>query len=446
MATNRLLAWNFETPNAAAFTQPLVQGIEAGYRDRQQGVDNARQNRLLEMQQGQADLQRQRFGMDQQRFQREQERAKVMDPLEVDRVRASIAQTQAQTAAANAQRSQLRMQTPEYRAQIAGKYGLQPNTSEYNQFVLNGQFTPPDPIKDLIRGVIPQVQPQQGQPRVQLQSMPGGGEGQPQMIPAQVGQTPPAPQQAPVPMVDTPIGRIPETQAKAMGFALALQGKGDAGKMLAGEPGLGKTAMNDVDSKIVDGVSLLARMDGIARAYKPEYQTIGTRLGMTTAGWMAKIDPSKVDPQTAQQLSEFSTYRRRAAENVNATIKEITGAAMSIPEAQRILSQVPNAGTGILDGDDPITFKAKLDDVMKQTRLAVARNAYLKKNNPQLLSQLAARKMEGIDGVLPLDQMHGLMNERKNQIYQELKQRSPNASPAQLAPFVGQRLKQEFGI
>lgn len=443
MVTNRLMQWNFEVPNVGAFSQPLMQGVEAGYRDRQQAVENARQNRMMALQEGQ-------FGLQKSRFEREQQRAQVMDPLEVERARAGIAQTQAQTAAAQAQLAQIGRQTPEARAKIAVQYNLQPGSPEYNAFVLNGMYAPPDPMKDLIRGMLPQASPaapQQGQPRLQPQSMPGE-TGQPQLIPTQAAAPQPQPQQQQpdASIVDTPLGPMPRQRAQMLGFALALQGRGDAGKMLAGEPGLGKTATNDIDEKIVNGLNVLSRMEGIAQTFKPEFQTIGTRLGMTGAGWLAKLDPSRVDPQTAKQLSEFATYRRRATENVNTTIKEITGAAMSIPEAQRILAQVPNAGTGIFDGDDPITLKAKLDDVIKQTTLAVARQAWLKKNNPQLLDQLAKNKMAGVENVIPLDRMSGIMNERRNQIYQELKQRAPNATREQLLPFVGQILKQEFEI
>lgn len=94
---NRLMQWAFEVPNAAAFTNPLMQGIEAGYRDRQQAVENERANRMTALQEGQFGLQKSRFGIDQQRFQREQERAKLMDPLEVERARIGIKQAQAQT-------------------------------------------------------------------------------------------------------------------------------------------------------------------------------------------------------------------------------------------------------------------------------------------------------------------------------------------------------------
>jgi hypothetical protein len=442
----------YEMPqNALLNFRPINDAIATYNQQRQLGVENERQNKLLAFREQQMGMDRERFGLEQQRFTREMERAKTMDPLEAERARAGIDQTRASTAASQAQLSQLKMQTPDYRASVAGKYGLTPGTSEYNQFVLNGQFAPPDPIRDLIRGAIPPTatppaaMPPGGQPRLQQQSMPGQPD-QPQLIPAQVSQPPQAPQQAPEAMVDTPLGRMPESRAKVLGFALALQGKGEAGKMMAGEPGLGKTAMNDVDEKIVKSLDQIGRLEGMAQTFQDKYQTIGTRLGMTATGWMAKIDPTKVKPEDARDLAAFAQDRRRGIENLNLTIKDITGAAMSIPEAQRIMQQVPNPGTGIFDGDDPVTYRAKLSDALDQTRLALARNSWLKRNNPQLLNQLAARKMEGVENVMPLDRMRDVMNERKNQIFQELRQRAPNATPQQLLPFVGQQLKQEFGI
>lgn len=508
MAARNALAtmkWDFDVPNINNLLQPVQRGYDQGLQDQQRNVENQRADEQLGMQ-------REKLGMAKQSAARAAEAAeaqrigniaRVIDgeadptrraamiqnlykgspsmmatlskygvdpndvanvpkflmaqagnynPLEEEKTRAQIEASKASAAASLAQRSQIKMQTPEARAKIAGQYGLQAGTPEYNAFVLNGTYAPPDPIKDLIRSATqPQQQaaPPPGAPRLQPQSMTGEAD-QPQIIQAQTAAPQAQPQPTDGSMVETPLGPMSRQRAQTLGFALALQGKGDAGKMLAGEPGLGKTATNNIDDKIVDGLNVLSRMESIQQAFKPEYQTIGTRLGMTGAGWMAMIDPSKVDPETGKKLAEFSVFRRRGVENLNVTIKEITGAAMSIPEAERIRAQVPDPGQpgllGIASGDDPITFKAKMDDVIKQAKLSIARQAWLKKNNPALLDQLAKRKMEGIENVMPLERMGGVMNERRNQIYQELKQRSPNATREQLLPFVGQQLKQEFGI
>lgn len=62
--------WNFEVANVGNFTQPVMQGIEAGYRDRQQGVENERQNKLM-------GFQEQRLGMEKAKAARDTEAAEA---------------------------------------------------------------------------------------------------------------------------------------------------------------------------------------------------------------------------------------------------------------------------------------------------------------------------------------------------------------------------------
>jgi len=49
---------------------------------------------------------------------------------------------------------------------------------------------------------------------------------------------------------------------------------------------------------------------------------------------------------------------------------------MSEQEASRLRLAQPDPGEKWYSGDDPITFKAKMDDVLKFTRAAVARYQY----------------------------------------------------------------------
>lgn len=71
MAQNALMRpWNFEVANVGNFTQPVMQGIEAGYRDRQQGVENERQNKLM-------GFQEQRLGMEKAKADRDAEAAEA---------------------------------------------------------------------------------------------------------------------------------------------------------------------------------------------------------------------------------------------------------------------------------------------------------------------------------------------------------------------------------
>ena len=342
--------------------------------------------------------------------------------------------------------------TPEQKAvrleKLGESYGLR--GADLRNFVLRGgQYTPPSLTERMLQGM-PGAQPQPGAaPPLQSPVRPQSFEGStdPNLIPTQVAAPQPA---APAePTISTPFGPMTEEQARRFSFALAAEGKGEAGKMMLEETNrlaLGKEATNKLDEKIANSVEQLARVQGIAETFDERFLAIGTRLNMTGAGWMAKIDPKRVTPEVRADLTKFATFRRRSQENINRLINELSGAATSVQEAERIQAQVPTVGTGIFDGDDPVSFKAKMDDVMSQTKLAMARYAFLKKNNPQIIGQLAKARFAGVENILPLDRMRDIINERKNQIFQELRNQMPQAPREQLIPIVVEQMKQEFGV
>lgn len=325
-------------------------------------------------------------------------------------------------------------------------------TSPESREIIRQSIKGESPIDQAITGMLKQAMPQPPaappRPGVKPMSYEGDPGQDPNLIRTQAA-APASPQGADA---GSMFSGMPADQRRRLGEALLLSPKTKAlGEQMMKDidrerQDLGKTAINDLDEKIVTGLDQISRLEAMNRSFEDKYQTIGTRLKMMGTSWMAKIDPQKVSPEDAKELADFSKDRRRAIENLNMTIKDITGAAMSLPEADRIKSQVPDPGVGIFDGHDPIRYRANMQGALDDTRLAVARRAWLKKNNPQLLEQLAARKMEGVETVMPLDRMRDTMNQRKNEIYQGLKKQYPGASREQLIPYVGQMLNQEFGI
>lgn len=89
--------WDFNVADARNFLMPVQQGIDAGVADYQRGLENERQNKLMQLQQDRFGLEKGRFGMDQQRFNREQTERDQTFPLELDQKRAAIAQARAAT-------------------------------------------------------------------------------------------------------------------------------------------------------------------------------------------------------------------------------------------------------------------------------------------------------------------------------------------------------------
>lgn len=75
-------------------------------------------------------------------------------------------------------------------------------------------------------------------------------------------------------------------------------------------------------------------------------------------------------------LVKQSQFIRDSIENINAYIKEITGAQMSEREATRLRLAQPDPGEDVLSGDGPTKFLAKADGAIKAASLAQARAAY----------------------------------------------------------------------
>lgn len=200
----------------------------------------------------------------------------------------------------------------------------------------------------------------------------------------------------------------------------------------------GKAGGNRVDDDLLGTTQGLMRLDAIASQFKPEYQTILTR----GSNWWSSVKEKagvNLTHKEKKDLTEFSQYKRNAVDSLNRYIKEITGAAMSEPEAKRILAGMPKPGDGIFDGDSPTEFKSKMDDAIRQTKMAVARLAYIKRNGMSL---------EDGNGnpVIPLDRMPQLINERGQEIEEQLKASQPKADAKALQRAVRRQLSVEFGL
>jgi hypothetical protein len=172
---------------------------------------------------------------------------------------------------------------------------------------------------------------------------------------------------------------------------------------MGGGPGqdLTKKTQGTIQQKIMDGSEQIARMEIIAGEYKPEYQELGTRFKAAWTGLKAKLGQG-VEEEDRQQLVDFKKFQRKAIENINLYIKELTGAQMSEKEADRLRLAQPDPGEKWYSGDDPITFKTKMDDVLKYAKAAVARYRWYQSKNlsdkeiKKLIETGTAKRLEDI--------------------------------------------------
>ena len=73
--TFRLPAYDAAVPEVNRLLQPIMQGWDAGLQDKQRGIENDRQNKLMGFRQQEADMSQARFGMDKEKYNEQKAQA-----------------------------------------------------------------------------------------------------------------------------------------------------------------------------------------------------------------------------------------------------------------------------------------------------------------------------------------------------------------------------------
>jgi len=248
-------------------------------------------------------------------------------------------------------------------------------------------------------------------------------------------------------LVQTPFGPMTRDKARRLGGAMlfdprfAPAGKEflDASRAVA--PGMQKPAINALQEKQINTIEAYSRLRSIEQSFRPEFQEIESRIGFKWNELMDSFSSTRksLTPEQRGQLANFAAYRADALNNLNQYIKEITGAAMTNAEAERIMRAMPNPGDGVFNGDSPTVFKAKLDAALRNSKLAIARYHYLSTNGfPGSVDEMAR--------ALPLERMGGFIQQRTDQLLKDTLSQNPGLTQKEAAPIVRQRLRAEFGI
>jgi hypothetical protein len=226
------------------------------------------------------------------------------------------------------------------------------------------------------------------------------------------------------------VSKLSEPQRLALGKEVERLGIGKGqsitSNIYTGE--LSKGTKGKLEETILSTGDAVTRLNDIQASYRPEYQTIQFKGAQQWSTLKDKF--STLKPNEQAQLSRFAQYRQNTTQNLNLTIKELTGAAMGEKEAERIISTLPNAGTSIFDGDSPTEFKSKLDNALQKTKWALARKNYSLRNNLEWKN-------------IPLDSVPEIVNKRGKEI-----EKAYNLDPKDPATekTVQRQLAAEFGI
>lgn len=176
-------------------------------------------------------------------------------------------------------------------------------------------------------------------------------------------------------------------------------------KSIGGPAGSGLTrkSKQDIEADLITIGEKRQRINQIGAAWKPEYNQVLPKVGLAWDSLKDKF--GALNPADQQALAEFTRFKQDALVNINLTIKEITGAAMTDGEAKRIRFTEPDPGQGPFAGDSPTEFKAKMDNARYTMDLAQARLRHLHANGIQYHS-----KDQGGFGGISLTQMEKVID------------------------------------
>lgn len=178
----------------------------------------------------------------------------------------------------------------------------------------------------------------------------------------------------------TRIGGGPRWNPESGGFQL---GWDEAGRPIVsmGRGGLpvATTTRTDLEKKIIGAQDALASYEEIESRFQPEFQQWPTRVEVLWDSWKSKSGMD-LDEESRTRLEQYSEYRSAAYDSMSRTLNLLSGAAISPAEFERLKSFLPNVGTGLTDGDDPIDFASKLRRLKRASRLAILRHQYELRN------------------------------------------------------------------
>jgi hypothetical protein len=191
---------------------------------------------------------------------------------------------------------------------------------------------------------------------------------------------------------------------------------------------LSKPTKTKLEEELLTTGNAASRLAQIQSTFRPEYLNIKFRGQQEWASLKDKF--VNLDPKEKTVLQAYSVYRQNSTNNLNQTIKDLTGSAMGVDEAKRIIAGAPSAGTGVFDGDSPSTFEAKLNNQIKSIQYALARKQYSLKRG---LNWEAT----------PLEKMPDIVNQRGKEIAEQFKLNPQNQKDLNT---INRQLAAEFGV
>lgn len=174
----------------------------------------------------------------------------------------------------------------------------------------------------------------------------------------------------------------------------------------------------------------IARLGDIKRSVKAEYLTTGGQMKNAGRQILSRLGVQLGD-SAVEEMTKQGTFEAYVNENVNRRIKELTGAAMGVEEAKRIIKAVPNLQ------QDPVTFMAVLEANEAALKASRMRLRYFAKQGLQW-------KPGGADEPpIALEDFVSMANRRASEIRAEVTAELGGAAEEDVTAAVQDRLQAE---
>jgi len=146
--------------------------------------------------------------------------------------------------------------------------------------------------------------------------------------------------------------------------------------------GFGTVANNTLDKAVIDADRNLRNLARMRETFDPNFATVQGKASAEITNLMDKFQLGTITPEENQKLQDYSQFAQATITSLNDYIRAMTGAALSPGEVPRALEAMPNIGTGgimgIVQGDGPVRFMAKLDGAETWMRAIQKRSTDLK--------------------------------------------------------------------
>ena len=199
----------------------------------------------------------------------------------------------------------------------------------------------------------------------------------------------------------------------------------------------GAKAQGRIEDELISLSDTLLQTRNLKSSFKPEFHQLSTRFSAAVTAGKSFLGQD-IDPEERTKFEGFADYKANAANMQSQVIKALSGAAVNAAEEKRLQNFLVNPGTGIFDGDDPISAERKMIQFERLNEMAHARLSYLRRQGIPANDEAFQR--------FPLEDMPGLMRRRGQEILAQLTRENPDKSAQELREQAKTQLGQEFGL